>query len=151
MQSQAEIKGSANFNCCIGYLSPDDGSVIVLPSGTCPNDNITGGTCGTYSDPNVTDTPTSTSAAAPAFWATLQGFMGAFPQYSREAFHFSTGACRPLTDAIFGLLKCRQRAMADTMGRFSTNTSRIKILEPFPVRIISASRRSSLAMGGIIL
>ncbi|KAF6219848.1 hypothetical protein HO133_003673 [Letharia lupina] len=73
-----------------GYISPDDGSVVLLPNGTCPNDNITQGTCGTYSDPNVTDTPTSTSAAAPAFWATLQGFMGAFPQYSRETFHFST-------------------------------------------------------------
>ncbi|CAD6594526.1 MAG: hypothetical protein ASARMPREDX12_009293 [Alectoria sarmentosa] len=73
-----------------GYVNPDDGSVIVLPNGICPSDNITQGTCGTYSDPNVADTPTTTSAAAPAFWATLQGFMGAFPQYSRETFHFST-------------------------------------------------------------
>lgn len=73
-----------------GYISPDDGSVVVLPNGTCPNDNITQGSCGTYSEPNVTDTPSTTSAAAPAFWATLQGFMGAFPQYSRAKFHFST-------------------------------------------------------------
>lgn len=87
-----------------GYISPDDGSVIVLPNGTCPDDNITQGTCGTYSDPNVTDTPTTTAAAAPAFWATLQGFMGAFPQYSRETFHFSTGICRPLFSATSGLL-----------------------------------------------
>lgn len=73
-----------------GYINGDDGSVVVLPNATCPNDNITQGTCGTYSDPNVMDTPTTTSAAAPAFWATLQGFMGAFPQYARETFHFST-------------------------------------------------------------
>ncbi|MCJ1457427.1 hypothetical protein MMC28_007795 [Mycoblastus sanguinarius] len=72
-----------------GYIS-SDGSVVVLQNGTCPSDNITNGTCGTYSNPNVTDTPTSTSAAAPAFWATLQGFMGAFPQYSRETFNFAT-------------------------------------------------------------
>ena len=81
----------------VGYISPDDGSVVILPNGTCPNDNITQGTCGTYSDPNVMDTPTTTSAAAPAFWATLQGFMGAFPQYSRESFHFSTGSFRPFS------------------------------------------------------
>lgn len=87
-----------------GYISPEDGSVIVLRNNTCPNDNITKGTCGTYSDPNVTDTPTTTTAAAPAFWATLQGFMGAFPQYSRDAFHFSTGICRPLCSAVLGLL-----------------------------------------------
>ena len=72
-----------------GYTSPTDGTVIVLPNNTCPAGNITQGTCGTYSQP-VADTPTSTSAAASAFWATLQGFMGAFPQYSRNTFHFST-------------------------------------------------------------
>lgn len=83
-----------------GYISPDDGSVVVLPNGTCPNDNITQGSCGTYSEPNVTDTPSTTSAAAPAFWATLQGFMGAFPQYSRAKFHFSTGSCRASNSAI---------------------------------------------------
>lgn len=88
----------------IGYISPDDGSVVVLRNRTCPNENITQGTCGTYSDPRVTDTPTSTSAAAPAFWATLQGFMGAFPQYSRETFHFSTGTRHYLLVAISGLL-----------------------------------------------
>jgi len=74
-----------------GYQAADgSGDVIVLNGTTCPSDNITMGTCGTYSDPNVTDIPTSTAAAAPVFWATLQGFMGAFPQYSRESFHFST-------------------------------------------------------------
>ena len=26
--------------------------------------------------------------------------MGAFPQYSRESFHFSTGMCRPLNDVF---------------------------------------------------
>ena len=135
-----------------GYVNPDDGSVIVLPNGICPSDNITQGTCGTYSDPNVADTPTTTSAAAPAFWATLQGFMGAFPQYSRETFHFSTGTCRPLcgtiSDCWHQLLA--QRATVDTTGRFSMNTSKVKTLKPFLVLITSASKRSLLAMGGTI-
>lgn len=74
-----------------GYIpSPESGDIVLLNGTTCPSDNITMGTCGTYSDPNVGDIPTSTSAAAPAFWATLQGFMGAFPKYSRKSFHFST-------------------------------------------------------------
>lgn len=76
-----------------GYQAADgSGNVIVLNGTTCPSDNVTMGTCGTYSDPNVPVKyiPTSTAAAAPAFWATLQGFMGAFPQYSRKSFHFST-------------------------------------------------------------
>ena len=50
-----------------GYLSPTDGTIVVLPNATCPTGNLTQGTCGTYSMPE-TDTPTSTSAAAPAFW-----------------------------------------------------------------------------------
>lgn len=32
----------------------------------------------------------STVAAAPRFWKTLQGFMGAFPQYSQKEFHLAT-------------------------------------------------------------
>ena len=73
-----------------GYADPSTGDVVVLPNNTCPAGNITQGTCGTYSNPNVTDTETTTAAGAPAFWATLQGFMGAFPQYSRESFNFAT-------------------------------------------------------------
>ena len=88
-----------------GYINSTDGTIVVLSNSTCPGGNLTQGTCGTYSMP-VADTPTSTAAAAPAFWvismketllcaadrsqATLQGFMGAFPQYARETFHFST-------------------------------------------------------------
>ncbi|KAF2162925.1 hypothetical protein M409DRAFT_68878 [Zasmidium cellare ATCC 36951] len=35
-------------------------------------------------------TPNSTSSAAPAFWKTLQGWMGAFPQYSRSGLNIAT-------------------------------------------------------------
>lgn len=75
-----------------GYISPEDGSIVVLHNEDCPPDNVTNGTCGTYSNPNdLTGIPVSTSTAASAFYATLQGFIGAFPQYAREGFHFATG------------------------------------------------------------
>ncbi|KAI1419801.1 Alpha/Beta hydrolase protein [Xylaria sp. FL1777] len=63
--------------------------VVVLPDTVCP-DYAPKGSCGTYAYPNISLTADSTPAAAPAFWKTLQGFMGAFPQYSRNGFHFAT-------------------------------------------------------------
>ena len=85
--------GFSYSNPIPAYIAPDgSGDVIPLNGTVCPSDNITMGTCGTYSDPNVAAKyiPASTAEAAPAFWGTLQGFMGAFPQYSRKSFHFST-------------------------------------------------------------
>jgi len=75
-----------------GYIDPNDsaGDIISLPDATCPDYAQAFGTCGTYSYPNLTLTANTTQGAAPNFWKTLQGFMGAFPQYSRESFHFST-------------------------------------------------------------
>ncbi|KAK4502318.1 hypothetical protein PRZ48_005743 [Zasmidium cellare] len=35
-------------------------------------------------------TPNSTESAAPAFWKTLQGWMGAFPQYSQNGLNIAT-------------------------------------------------------------
>ncbi|KAI2471716.1 carboxypeptidase S1 [Annulohypoxylon bovei var. microspora] len=67
----------------------DDGSIVSLPDATCP-DYAEDSSCGTYSYPNVTLTANSTTNAAPNFWKTLQGFMGAFPKYSRSGFHFAT-------------------------------------------------------------
>ncbi|KAI9817502.1 MAG: hypothetical protein M1827_001112 [Pycnora praestabilis] len=72
------------------YEDPGTGDIITLPNATCPDYAAALGTCGTYSYPNETLTANTTDAAAPNFWATLQGFMGAFPQYSRETYHFST-------------------------------------------------------------
>ncbi|KAI0016319.1 carboxypeptidase S1 [Xylariomycetidae sp. FL0641] len=65
------------------------GNVVVLPDATCP-DYAPAGSCGTFTKPNVTLTANSTASAAPNMWKTLQGFMGAFPQYSRNGFHFAT-------------------------------------------------------------
>ena len=62
----------------------NDGSYIIeLPNATCPSYAATYGTCGTYSKPDVSLTANTTQGAAPNMWKTLQGFFGAFPQYSR--------------------------------------------------------------------
>jgi hypothetical protein len=64
--------------------------IIQLPNATCPEYAQELGTCGTYSVPDPTLTANSTQGAAPNMWKTLQGFMGAFPQYSRNGFNFAT-------------------------------------------------------------
>jgi carboxypeptidase C (cathepsin A) len=72
-----------------GYVDPSSNLIVQLPSAECP-DYATDWGCATYSYPNYTLTASSTDGAAPNFWKTLQGFMGAFPQYSREEFLFTT-------------------------------------------------------------
>ncbi|KAF2772299.1 alpha/beta-hydrolase [Teratosphaeria nubilosa] len=72
-----------------GYVS-SVGDIVQLPNATCPDYAQALGTCGTYSYPNETDTANSTLAAAPSMWKTLQGFFGAFSQYSRHEFNFAT-------------------------------------------------------------
>ncbi|PVH87015.1 putative serine carboxypeptidase [Cadophora sp. DSE1049] len=73
-----------------GYVDPATNLIITLPDATCPDYAQDLGTCGTDSYPNQTLTANTTGGAAPNFWKTLQGFMGAFPQYSRHGFHFSS-------------------------------------------------------------
>ena len=63
--------------------------IVSLPDATCP-DYAQDLECGTYSYPNLTLTANTTANAAPNFYKTLQGFMRAFPDYSRNGFHFST-------------------------------------------------------------
>lgn len=72
------------------YKDPRSGNIVTLPNAKCPDFAVEFGTCGTYSYPNETLTADSTDHAAPSFYRTLQGFMGAFPQYSRKSFHFSS-------------------------------------------------------------
>lgn len=70
------------------YIS-SAGSVVQLPNATCP-EYAADVDCATRSQPKQTDTANSTSNAAPSMWKTIQGFMGAFPQYSRTEFNFAT-------------------------------------------------------------
>ncbi|KAL8825128.1 MAG: hypothetical protein Q9170_007921, partial [Blastenia crenularia] len=73
-----------------GYVDSNSGDIVTLPSGDCPDYAASTDSCGTYSYPNETLTVNSTDAAAPYFYLTLQGFMGAFPQYSRSTYNFAT-------------------------------------------------------------
>ena len=73
-----------------GFTDPNSGQIIVLPNATCTDYAQMAGTCGTYSYANLSLTANSTINAAPNVWKTLQGFMGAFPQYSSHGFHFTT-------------------------------------------------------------
>ncbi|KAK5452386.1 hypothetical protein LTS15_007452 [Exophiala xenobiotica] len=71
------------------YLDPESSNLVELPNTTCP-DYAADWDCGTYSYFNQSLTANSTPAAAPNFWKTLQGFMGAFPQYARHGVYFTT-------------------------------------------------------------
>lgn len=72
-----------------GYTDGISGQVTTLPDTKCP-DYAKEWACGTYSYFNESLTANSTPAAAPSMYKTLQGFMGAFPQYSRKDFFFAT-------------------------------------------------------------
>ena len=72
-----------------GYVDQSTFNIITLPNNTCP-DYALESQCGTYAYPNETLVPSTTPQAAPNVWKTLQGFMGAFPQYSRNKFYFTT-------------------------------------------------------------
>ncbi|OTB08532.1 hypothetical protein M426DRAFT_317156 [Hypoxylon sp. CI-4A] len=80
--------GFSYSNPVNAYQSPD-GNIVTLPDATCP-EYVQEGACGTYSYPNITLTANSTANAAPNFYRTLQGFLGAFPQYNQNGFHFAT-------------------------------------------------------------
>jgi carboxypeptidase C (cathepsin A) len=79
-----------SYSIPIPAYSDDSGFTIQLPNTTCPDYAQSYGTCGTYSKPNHTLTANSTQGAAPNMWKTLQGFLGAFPQYSQNAINFAT-------------------------------------------------------------
>ncbi|KAF2156305.1 alpha/beta-hydrolase [Myriangium duriaei CBS 260.36] len=77
-----------SYGKAIPAITQPNNDIIQLPSNNCPD--YAAGLCSTASAGDVSLTANSTSAAAPNFWKTLQGFMGAFPQYSRNDFHFAT-------------------------------------------------------------
>ena len=73
-----------------GYVDPDSGYITTLPDASCPDYAVDWETCGTYSYANYSLTASSTTEAAPNVWRALQGFMGAFPKYSRNGIHLAT-------------------------------------------------------------
>lgn len=79
-----------SYSIPIPAYQDSTGNIIQLPDHTCPDYAQEIGTCGTYSKPDISLVPNSTQNAAPNMWKTLQGFMGAFPHYSRNGFSFTT-------------------------------------------------------------
>ncbi|KAJ5120601.1 Peptidase S10 serine carboxypeptidase [Penicillium bovifimosum] len=79
-----------SYSVPIPAYEDDGGNIIQLPDENCPDYAQQYGTCGTYSKPDIALVPNTTASAAPNMWKTLQGFMGAFPQYSRNGFNFAT-------------------------------------------------------------
>ncbi|KAF2830580.1 carboxypeptidase S1 [Ophiobolus disseminans] len=94
-----------SYSIAVPAYKDDSNYIIQLPNNTCPDYAASLGSCGTYSKPNHTLTANSTEGAAPNMWKTLQGFMGAFPEYSRNGFSFTTesygGHYAPVFNAYF--------------------------------------------------
>lgn len=58
----------------------------IVPTETCTTADPG---CGTYSSPDLSLESNSTVAAASVFYSAMQGFMGAFPQYSSNGVHIA--------------------------------------------------------------
>ncbi|PWN51461.1 serine carboxypeptidase, partial [Violaceomyces palustris] len=71
------------------YMNTTSWRQVILPDNVCPPEGQKMGTCGTWSDTYVRIYRKDSEEAAVDFWRTLQGFMGAFPQYSRNGFNLA--------------------------------------------------------------
>lgn len=79
-----------SYGKAVNAYVTSNNDIIQVPGNSCPDYAQALGGCATWSSGNVSLTANSTANAAPNFWKTLQGFMGAFPQYSKNDFHFAT-------------------------------------------------------------
>lgn len=93
----------------------EDGFIIQLPDENCPDYAEGYGTCGTYSKPSHQLTANTTEGAAPGMWKTLQGFMGAFPQYANGGFSFATESYGGHYAPIFNGEWCSSQREEDTI------------------------------------
>lgn len=83
-------------------LDSKSGSVKVLDKEECPEYISDFEECATLSIPEYTKSPKSTKEAAPAVWKTIQGFLGAFPQYRDASLHIATESYGGHYAPIFG-------------------------------------------------
>ena len=87
---QPALEGFSYSTPMQAYIDASN-ELLPLDNDRCPQlGNRLRGSCATYTSPNITNAENSTAAGAPVFWSTLQGFMGAFPQYSRRSFNLAT-------------------------------------------------------------
>lgn len=99
-----------SYTVPIPAYTDKDGYIIQLANETCPDYAQVYGTCGTYSKPDYKLIPNNTQAAAPNVWKTIQGFMGAFPNYTRSGISFATesygGHYGPVFNGMSSLPSC---------------------------------------------
>jgi carboxypeptidase C (cathepsin A) len=136
--------GFSYANPVPGYVDENTGNIITLPNATCPEYALDMGSCGTYSAPNVSNTANTTEGAAPSMWKTLQGFMGAFPQYSTNGVHFATESYGGHYGPIFNeYVRSFEELKALIMLMTRTDTSSPKtllsIMTPSPTPMKSTS------------
>ncbi|KAK4550531.1 hypothetical protein LTR36_000110 [Oleoguttula mirabilis] len=103
-----------SYSVPVSAYTSSAGDIVELPNATCPDYAAALGTCGTYSYPNETDTANTTLNAAPSMWHTLQGFFGAFPQYSRHEFNFATESYGGHYGPIFNEYLEQQNALIES-------------------------------------
>lgn len=114
-----------------GFIDPNTGAINQLTTPACPGDPVKL-QCGTYSLPDVKLTANTTSAAAPTFWKTIQGFMGAFPQYmsANNTVHIATESYGGHYGPIFASYIQSQNALIanKTAGLDTAKTINLKSL-----------------------
>lgn len=114
-----------------GFIDPNTGAINQLTTPACPGDPVKL-QCGTYSLPDVKLTANTTGAAAPIFWKTIQGFMGAFPQYmsANNTVHIATESYGGHYGPIFASYIQSQNALIanKTAGLDTAKTINLKSL-----------------------
>lgn len=114
-----------------GFVDPNTGGIQQLATASCPGDPVAL-QCGTYSLPDVKLTANTTSAAAVTFWKAMQGFMGAFPQYTsmNNTVHIATESYGGHYGPIFSSYIQSQNALiaSKTPGLETAKTINLKSL-----------------------
>jgi carboxypeptidase D len=121
----------------LSYSSPvpayedPSGFLVQLPNNDCP-EYASDWACGTYSYWNESLTANSTPAVAPNMWKTLQGFMGAFPEYARQEINFATesyGMYSPVIPPDMDIMSNSGLLILDiNKRRWSLRTHRFRVL-----------------------
>jgi carboxypeptidase C (cathepsin A) len=83
-------------------------------------------TCGTFSKPDKDVTASSSPGAAPNFWKTVQGFMGALPKYARKEIIFATESYGGRYGPIYSEYFARQN-LINTPGAVKIHVSALMI------------------------
>lgn len=93
-----------------GYKS-QRGNLIQLPDNNCPDWVPSPKTCGTWTIQKDTLTSNSTKSGKDTYWRALQGFIGAFPQYSSNGIHSVTESYGGQYGTVYNAYVQKQNAL----------------------------------------